>query len=584
MFARDPSFRLLERWGAFRRVWLGVPLVIHLWMLAAPFVGDDLHMVVRAEQFVRGERDRPGLFDFGATTGTRQELIDRGTLPWWSPPECTVGFLRPLAEWSWLGDVALFGRSPVGHRLLSLTWFVVALLCVHGLFRVVSGDGTRAGLATLFFGISQPATNTLTLVSNRSDILVVVGVSLAAWAYWSARRAPRGRLALCAAAAFGFALLAKETALPLAGVVLLHEVWRRFRSQPEPAAISGAVHAGLLLAMAIAYLSYYAATQPAVGRIASAGTELATCAAQWTQSLGLYAAMWTTGLPVHALYFVSTGWLVSATAILGGVLWGVCLWYIRRNASGDVGVAFFAIWTACFLALALLTLPEPRALCVATVGWSYLVAAFLVPGAASRRAAPVAVRHALLFASGAASIVSSAASFGVQVHLDRRISDRLAAHVAGLSPPLASGETLIIAEADYGFDVLFASDRLEYLTGLRDLSAAYLTLAEARATFLREDRHTLRARSASPQLFGSLFHRLVLGPRFRPRIGMRYGTRDFSAEIAAMEDDVVTELRFVFREPMESARLRFAPEALDRTARATQSAPGEGVPLTTVAR
>ncbi len=557
-------FSLLERLGPRRLVWLGVPLLVHAWTLFAPFVGDDLHMVVRTEQYLRGERNDLRLFDFGATVESRRELIERGTIPWWSPLDCPVAFFRPLAELSWLADVAVFGRWTLGHRLESLGWFALALICVHRLYGTVSGDKVRAGVATFLFGISQPAAGTLTLVCNRSDLLVVVGVSVAAHAYWSSSARPRLRTLIVAAIAFGFALLSKETALPLAGVILLCEALRGRRAIRQPGRSTVALS---LVALAIVYVAFYLATQPVRARVASNWDQLATLVSTWPQSFGLYAAMWTTGVPVQALYFLPAAWLLPAAAILGAILAAVIMWYLFRCCRADSGAGFFALWTLGFLSLALLTIPEPRALCLATVGWAYLLTGLLVPRGQSCRVAPGAVRHGLLAASGVISIIASIAVFAVHVRLDEHMSNTMAAYVANLEPPLASGDTLIMAKAESGFDVPFAGDRLEYLAGMKGPSATYLTVADAHATFVREDDHTLCARSTSPALFDSLMHRLILGPRFEPKVGKRYLGPGFTAEIAAVQDGVVTELRFTFEQPLTSPRLRFAPDALSRIAR-----------------
>ena len=64
---------------------------------------------------------------------------------------------------------------------MSMAWFALALVCVRRLFLTASGgDETLSCMATFLFGISQTVAQPVSFISNRSDLMVIVGASLAA--------------------------------------------------------------------------------------------------------------------------------------------------------------------------------------------------------------------------------------------------------------------------------------------------------------------------------------------------------------------------------------------------------------------
>ena len=154
-------------------------MLLYSWSVTGPFAFDDLHLLLKAERYLRGESARPDLFRFADSPAAWQALRDRGTVPWWFPADQRVAFFRPLAEWSFTLDVAIFGRAAVGHRLVSLFWFAVALWAVQRLFCAAGATPARAGAATLLLGVSQTLAQPATFICNRSDLLVIVGTALA---------------------------------------------------------------------------------------------------------------------------------------------------------------------------------------------------------------------------------------------------------------------------------------------------------------------------------------------------------------------------------------------------------------------
>jgi hypothetical protein len=562
------TFRWLRSAAGHTAFWLGLPLLLYLPTITGPFAFDDLSLVLKAEQYARGETDQLGLFRFAPTDQAWRELHDRGTFPWWSPAHLKIDFFRPLAEWSFYIDMGLFGRNAMGHRAVSLIWFAVVLMCLHRLFQAACGDSVRAGAATFFFGISQTATQPVTFICNRSDLLVLMGVSLAAWAYWSAGDRPRKSLVAVAALGFAFALLSKEIAVGLAGVIVLHEMIVRRRRIPLAGGYLRGVIACVVACMAAIYLAYFVTTHPWLIGLGKNDQDLNNLSilARAPRALPLYLSVWTAGFPINTLFDAGAGPVVMVGAA-GLLLAAIVAHYLVKAARTNRAVLFFALWAVVFMLLGLMTVTETRVLCVATVGWAYLLSALLTPSAEATPA-PALLRHWLLATSGIVSIICAVATVVVQNNSEDRLRNILRERLAAQDRPLADGNTLVVSEAESGFELILAPERVEFMTGLRGIGVAFLTLPGARAHVERKDDRTLVLTSANNDLLDESLYGLSLGQLAARRPGQTFDTRDFTAQIGQIADDGrITSLVFRFKEPLTSGRLRFHPPALAAVAR-----------------
>ncbi len=584
-------FEHLARAARFRAVWLGAPILLYLWTLTGPFVFDDPNLILKTEQYVNGESDRLDLFRFATTDQAWQAMRDRGTFPWWAPESRRIDFFRPLAEWSFYLDMLLFGRNPTAHRLVSLVWFALALFCMHRLFAVAGRDETRAGVATLLFGISQTATKPVTFISNRSDLLVLVGVTTAAWAYWklaqlreqtpntagvdyvpdstdrSQYRNARWLIVL-APLGFAFALLSKEVAVAFAIVIVCHQWFVRKRRPPLGASRARAAVTAIILLLAVAYLIYYAATRLVPFESTNTVNDgLISTITRAPKAMLLFLSVWTLGFPISILFQATPG-QVAAVMVIGALGTILTLWHLRRTMRGDPAALFFGIWAIAFLLPALLAAPETRAICVATVGWAYLLAELLVPKEAGRPPPPLWLRHWLLAANGAVSIACAIGAVLFTNAAEQRARQAVNEYVRGLDTPLRDGDTLIVAEAQSPIEFVCAGDRLEFLTGRRNLAFSCLTVPGTNADLKRRDPHSLLMTTTKGSLLDSPMHRLTLGPDWRPAIGHTFQLSRFTAEIVGVTDDGrVTVMAFRFKEPLASPSLHFWPPSLAAIAR-----------------
>jgi hypothetical protein len=561
----DLIFHWLRVTLHYKLFWLGGPILLYLWTLSGPFLVDDHLLILKSERFARGETAALNLYRFAADDVQWNELRNRGTCPWWLPETGRLDFFRPVSEWVFYAAFACFGRNPLGHRLLSLVLFAVMLLAVRWMILQTGAPPLRAAATTFFFGISQTVALPITWVCNRQDLLATLGVALAAGAYWRNRKTPHVTWLMMASFAYLFALLAKEIALPLIGVILLHEVFSRCRIRPLAAARHDLPLVAAMLLLAAVYLGYYHLTRPWAVRFDGVDG----CSSLWATtgplSLFLYASVWTLGFPIDVI-LVGTQTHVYLVAAGGALFTFIAAAALRKTARHDPAAIFFILWAVLFMLPGLRALTaSARTLCLATVGWSYLLTGMILPPREEDVAVPRLLRHWFYTANGLVSACCGIGAVWYMNHAERDAQLKLAEIVAACDPPLSHGDTLIVQSQDSAAQLICSGDRLEYFTGLRDISVAHLAPPGLPIETRVEDSRTLLLRSRSGNLFNSPLHRVTTPRSWTPRPGQTFALRDYSVEIAeADQKGFVTALRLRFNRPLDDPRLHFHPPELDQ--------------------
>lgn len=552
--------------------------------------------MLKAERYLAGASTDSSLFRFAPDTEAWQGLRRAGSYPWWSPADGRADFFRPLAEAAFYLDMKLFGRRPWAHRLMSLAAFIAALVLLHRLFLRMGVDPLRAGLATMMFGVSQAAAQPATFISNRSDLFVLIGACIAAHAFApliapSAARKPVRAGSAVAIAGLGFAaaLLSKEIAVGWAGTIILFELWRRIRRDqtPQPRLLAGML--ALTLALLVAYLAYYVST------LAGAGSRTALLAAAPRSSV-FYLSLWMLGAPINLL---TDRGLDTTVPLAAGCLITLALIapHVRRMLAAEPAARFFLCWAVAFGAIALLTTPEARALCLATPGWAYFLAHLLLPkeSAASNGPRPpsLMLRHHLLFSNGGIGMAAAVGIVVVSMHAERQAQSHIQTRVASLASPLRDGDTLIVPAPEIDLEWLAAGDRLQFLTGRRNVALHFLHAADARSKIDRVDAHTLRValdqdatdrawneRSwlyrywmPHPSLLDAALAARMLGGGWSPQVGARFDLPDFTVEITGVKENQITELSFRFARPLDDPSLRIVTGESSRRNEAAKSVP-----------
>lgn len=558
MFDQYTAFKVLRRVAHSPMFWLGGPLLLYAWTIPGPFVFDDLNLLRKTEQFNKGERSELDLFSFAPTHEDWMTMRSRGTYPWWAPENHRIDFQRPVAQWSFWLDVKLFGRNPIGPRIESLALFLIALVLVHRMFRCIEADSVRAGLATFLLGISQCLAQPVAFISNRSDLFVLIGLAMAGASY--SQLGKRKSLATATAGMIGyvFAMLSKEPAVAFAAVVVGHAILSpRLRSITT---ITGAQkwYAGAIALAAMSYLVWYVQTSEGsagafdLERIASIG-----------RSFLVYATVWGIGIPIAILPQLSptVGWIVATAGV---ACWLAIVWIVQRQwHERRTGIVFFALWTLAFVAPALLTIPESRALSIATVGWAWLLAGLLMPRNIDETANHVPsiwIRQWFLAANGIVSVCCVIGTLYLMNHYESAARERLQAIARSFDAPLSDGDTVIILAAESPFELICAGDRMSDIADGRDVRTIFLSLQAASAQVHRVSSREYTMTGEAPALFDTPTHRLTLGENYQPKIGDSFELKDFTLEVAALNDaGEVTSLRMTIHPDVNLDTLRFFP-------------------------
>jgi hypothetical protein len=547
----EKPFILLRRHAGRPLAWLGLPLLLYIWTLGGPFCFDDLHLVLKTQKYVRGESQELGLFRFAPDQASWDDLRSRGNYPWWSPAIQRIDFLRPLAEWSFYLDMRLFGPDPRAHRAVSLLLFALVLCLLNLLYRAASGDVVQAGAAALLFGVSQCVTQPVTFVCNRADLFVLMGISVSATSYLRLKQQEKktpmwigiGLLG------FAFALAAKEIAVAWVAVPILYEGYGRFRKQPLQS--SPIIFGISMLLLAGCYLVFYASTRMHPGS-ASTGSDRLAYLAQIPRSLPLYLGVWTLGFPINLLAAAPdyVAWLIIAVALL---LLCFVIPPVARIVRTQFAAAFFAGWSLSFMSFALLTSPEVRALSIATVGWSFILAMLLLPTPHNPQPAfhnsqsiGLFLRHWLFTANFGISIACAIGIVLFSNHAELEARAAISGYLHQLKTPLRDGDVLIVGKPNSPLELLAAADRLEIMTGVKNVSLVFLVFPNLTGGAKRVDDHLITAGASLGPLIDAEAMKLSLGRNYVPNVGDRFTTSLFEAQIDGLTNGEIKELSFRF--------------------------------------
>jgi protein O-mannosyl-transferase len=172
--------------------------------------------------------------------GTTFQFDDRATIlgdPRLANWEAYLGSLlemiRPLLKLTFLLDRSLYGEGPAGYHLLNLLLHCGSVLLVLVILRRASGALAVSLSAALLFALHPIQTETVTYISGRPTGMAAFFCLLSLYLYLrtgEARQEGKGFALYYAGAlaAFAMALLAKETAIVVPGLLLLwHLLFRK---------------------------------------------------------------------------------------------------------------------------------------------------------------------------------------------------------------------------------------------------------------------------------------------------------------------------------------------------------------------
>ncbi len=224
--------RLLT-WASSPRTALGAALILALPTLAAGWLVDDYMHAAAALGNLPGHPGGVELFDFADGQPERWRFMVGHGLPWWTAPDLSLRFWRPLSSAVlWLGYRATFEQPWVLHAL-GVALYVATVAAVARLLARALGPRLGA-LAALIYAVDDGHAMSVTWVANH-NALISAACALWGMEFWLQWREQRWRPgAWLAVLGWLLGLAGGETALGALALPLAYEAL----GGPQPSASS----------------------------------------------------------------------------------------------------------------------------------------------------------------------------------------------------------------------------------------------------------------------------------------------------------------------------------------------------------
>ena len=486
-----------------------IAVLVRLPVLLTPYVLDDHVQAAMVDGSFPVHRSPLDLYDF-VDDGDRQILLDRGIIPWWTHPQLTVRFLRPLSSALIYADHRLFGRSAVAGHAHSLLWWALATTVAYLLFRRLFGPRI-ALLAGAAYAFSPAHSIPLVWVANR-EALVATALGTVALLFhlrWreSGRGSGRAGAALGSAAFFAFAMLAGEYAACFGGYVLAIELTGARRREALWKRGVG------MLPFLVPALAYVGARAHLAYRAVGSGfysdpilSPAAYLAGAPRRLVVLLADGWLT-LDADSFWSTASAWWLAILFVAGV---GLSLVPIRRAIAGldppRRDAATWLLWGSLMALGPLLAVqPSVRLLGIPCIGACAVVGVLLehawFPAQAPPRRGVAELTALVAIALGFAHLLRAPVQQLLVMRLTSFIEefydDRLA-WVRRRAPDLATTRVVVV-RADSAQTMLFAPFMLDEQKGVPPERWFVLSYESRRALLLRTGPKTLDLVASTPK-------------------------------------------------------------------------------------
>ncbi|HTU62999.1 MAG TPA: hypothetical protein VMF89_31275, partial [Polyangiales bacterium] len=184
---------------------------------------DDFHAVaLQSHPTVPGTERAPwDLFSF-ATIQHNPTLMEQGVFPWWTDPELTIAFFRPLSSLTMWLDEKIWGTNHEAMHLQSMLWYALLLVLLSATYQKLSLSPKHAALALLLFAVDDARWMPVGWLAQRNALVAMAPAVLALYLHHRAReegaRWARALAPLCLA----LGLLGGESALSICGYLFAY--------------------------------------------------------------------------------------------------------------------------------------------------------------------------------------------------------------------------------------------------------------------------------------------------------------------------------------------------------------------------
>ncbi|HEX6244298.1 MAG TPA: hypothetical protein VFZ61_25450, partial [Polyangiales bacterium] len=184
---------------------------------------DDFHAVAaRANgQLPSVHREAWDLFAF-ATPATNQAMVEDGIFPWWTDPQLTIAFYRPLSSLTTWLDHRFWPERPALMHLHSMLWFALLLGSVTLVYRALSLSSRHAALALFFYAVDDARSMPVAWLAQRNALIALAPAFLSLLAHHRFRQTGRARFALLGVTALAVGFQGGESALSVCGYLIAY--------------------------------------------------------------------------------------------------------------------------------------------------------------------------------------------------------------------------------------------------------------------------------------------------------------------------------------------------------------------------
>jgi len=538
-----------------------------------PFMTDDhIHQIILEDWLGRTEsgyalfQDASGplgmvnLFTFFQDDpALNQAAIAAAEVPWWTHPEITITFWRPLSSATHLLDYVTIGRLAPAHHLHNIAWYL-ALVAAWGTLVRRSLPSTAAALATILFAIDEVHWLAVTWTANRNALIAATLGILGLLAHLRWREdgwKPGLPLSMLG---FGAALLGGEAALGVFGYLGAYQLFGArggLKSKAiglAPGLLIGLVWAAFYKAMHFgAHGSglYLDPTREPLAYLAAAITRVPTLLG--SQLGGLPADLWLFTPPIRPVSL-----LYGVTCI------AVAVWLLRRAwptlAEGERRGLSWLIPGGLFALMPVLaTFPLDRLLLLPSLAGSAVVAVCLRLCWRAWRDGGAASLKWMTLPVGAVHVVMAGTTW---LSMSAIFTVLLAPRAAAVAEPLLAED--------------FTDQRVFVINGSDPLLSIYLplmlvwegrpapdawiplTMAPFKHELIRTAPDRLEVALGEGRMLGSAFEQLTRRPENDPyQVGDVVQLDMLTIEILALDGVYPTRVGFTFEGPLEEERNHF---------------------------
>ncbi len=544
---------LIEHSASIPLVLLIAVVGIYGYSLTNHFILDDYHCLEVMADYAAGQRDDVHIYQF-INGGARNAAARRdGSFAWWLGDDVKYRHWRPLAEYTLYGQYLMFGRNPLGYRLVNLFLYWVGCCCLWRLFRHLTQSKTAARWAAVFFLVHAAHAIPVSFISSQADVIALVLVSGGLLAALNAAKRRKGLgagragfglavLAICYAVALGF----KESVLPVAVLPF----WVAWCAKDRLMIKTATMASGLLIAIGLVWLYFY--SQGNYGSNTTVMLDPIHRTTEYLTSLPgrILILLTALAIPINPFifYFRPYGeiglYIFCALGVYVLYLLGKQIYRSTQRRYFWLGCG----WMIVFLPLLVCTVPDDRILMLPSIGFAALIGSWVAharqQGAPHPRAMGYVGTHAVVALS--VTLIMSYVGYRIERNLQTMVS-----HVGELT----SGDKICLVNSRFDAQVLFGQQTLQALTHRDDVGFACLTEAEY-PQIERLDARTLRMTDESG-FFSGFLGAMGSSKANSKKIGDVFDAGFYRVTITGSSDDKVTEIELAFDEPLESERYHF---------------------------